>query len=165
MDKKTIKIILTTLAALCAIIAFCLYAAPFVSKEIGNVTIDELSGFEISFMYFDQNISDNDFGFAFMFLGFCSAVCMFLVSIIKFIDEILSMFGKQLPKIKTKKTKKLTEKDRKQAIILDCFFDILMAVITLVINLNVLNLCGLDDELFVYVGSGAIWSSVLFIIS
>ena len=76
---------------------------------------------------------------------------------------IMLLLGKKLPKSKNAKVP--AENQRIKLVLIQLISGIMLSLIPLIINLNVIGICGYKDNPLANVGSGAIASSILYMLA
>lgn len=150
MNKRYLNIILEIIGILLFGTTILLYALPFVSYVLDSGSV---SGFQ--FMFENSKYCKTDNGYVWIFTTFIVSVAFFITLVVAFIYECLNQSNNQEDK----------EKHRMLIISITSFFVLIIIIFVCVINLSVLNICGYNGKEisgFVYLGSGAISTSVLF---
>ena len=156
MDKKRIRLFLLAISAVLCIIAFALFATPFISIKLMNGA-EDITGFQLAFDEEGEYVLNSDASFAFLFslaLTFGACVASVLAACVMVLQET----GKLKPK------KQVDPQKQKNTLMVSLLMSIVTSTVPLVLNLLSVKIAGYADNPLANLGSGAVASAILLLL-
>lgn len=168
MNKKFSSLILGIISFIFALIAVIFFSGPFVTLKLGYLA-KEFSGFQFLFDFDKQYLAEggNSFG---LWISFFIAIFICAGGLGTVIGELIICSGKtDKQNQKFEQTsyngKRMAYEQRKKTGLFTGIGGIVICIIALIINLCSVNMTGYGDNNLASLGTGAIWSAVLLMIS